>query len=186
LPVRLFVGNLPFAATEAELREHFSAVGVPSSVLLPVNRETGRPRGFAFVDYADPAAAQEAIRRFDAQPFKGRPLSVSEARPRGAEPPRPSPSHHTGPRPAQPFAPSEVGPRGERSPGFGPPAAPARSRKQTTARRTAKAERAPKRPIRERPGGRFFNVDDIGEHDEVPTDFEDFATRTDEGDEQED
>ena len=49
---------------------------------MPVDRETGRPRGFAFVDYADRAVAEEAIRRFNQQPFKGRPLAVSEARPR--------------------------------------------------------------------------------------------------------
>ncbi|MCA1649855.1 MAG: RNA-binding protein [Acidobacteria bacterium] len=83
MSVRLFIGNLPYAASEAELREHLSSVGVPSQVVLPVDRETGRPRGFAFVDYADRAVAEEAIRRYDQQPFKGRPLAVSEARPPG-------------------------------------------------------------------------------------------------------
>src|SRR6478735_4861172 len=91
--VRLFIGNLPYAANEAELREHLSSVGAPSQVVLPVDRETGRPRGFAFVDYADRAVAEEAIRRFNQQPFKGRPLAVSEARPREERgpggPPRP-------------------------------------------------------------------------------------------------
>jgi RNA recognition motif-containing protein len=77
--VRLFIGNLPYTATEADLREHLSSVGVPASVVLPVDRETGRPRGFAFVDYADRAVAEEAIKRFDQQPFKGRGLAVSEA-----------------------------------------------------------------------------------------------------------
>ena len=91
MSVRLFIGNLPYSATEAELREHLSAVGVPASVVLPVDRETGRPRGFAFVDYADRGVAEEAIQRFDQQPFKGRPLAVSRgpsarrARPRRAE-----------------------------------------------------------------------------------------------------
>ena len=80
--VRLFIGNLPYAATEADLREHLSSVGAPAQVVLPVDRETGRPRGFAFVDYTDRAVAEEAIRRFNQQPFKGRPLAVSEARPR--------------------------------------------------------------------------------------------------------
>ena len=63
------------------------------SVVLPVDRETGRPRGFAFVDYADRAVAEEAIRKFDQAPFKGRGLAVSEARPREERgpggPPRP-------------------------------------------------------------------------------------------------
>src|SRR5258708_4038958 len=61
--VRLFIGNLPYTATEADLREHLSSVGVPASVVLPVDRETGRPRGFAFADYADRAVAAEAIKR---------------------------------------------------------------------------------------------------------------------------
>ena len=62
MSVRLFIGNLPYTATEADLREHLSSVGAPTSVVLPVDRETGRPRGFAFVDYADRAVAEEAIR----------------------------------------------------------------------------------------------------------------------------
>ena len=85
--VRLFIGNLPYSANEAELREHLSSVGAPTQIVLPTDRETGRPRGFAFVDYADRAVAEEAIRRFDQQPFKGRPLAVSEARPREERPP---------------------------------------------------------------------------------------------------
>ena len=76
MSVRLFIGNLPYSASEAELREHLSSVGEPTSVVLPVDRDTGRPRGFAFVDYADRAIAEQAIHRFDQQPFKGRPLAV--------------------------------------------------------------------------------------------------------------
>src|SRR5437868_13730631 len=98
--VRLFIGNLPYVATEAELRTHLSSVGDPTSVVLPVDRETGRPRGFAFVDYADRAVAEEAIRQFDQQPFKGRPLAVSEARPREERGPGgPRPGGFGGPRP---------------------------------------------------------------------------------------
>src|SRR5262249_5625663 len=99
MPVRLFIGNLPYSATEAELREHLSSVGEPLSIVLPVDRETGRPRGFAFVDYADRAVAEEAIRRFDQQPFKGRGLAVSEARPREERGPGPRPGGFGGPRP---------------------------------------------------------------------------------------
>jgi cold-inducible RNA-binding protein len=101
MSVRLFIGNLPYSATEAELREHLSTVGVPTSVVLPVDRETGRPRGFAFVDYADRAVAEEAIRKFDQQPFKGRGLAVSEARPREERGPGgpPRPGGFSGPRP---------------------------------------------------------------------------------------
>src|SRR3954451_3774036 len=99
--VRLFIGNLPYSASEAELRAHLSGAGEPISVVLPVDRETGRPRGFAFVDYADRAVAEQAIQRFDQQPFKGRPLAVSEARPREDRGPGgpPRPGGYSSPRP---------------------------------------------------------------------------------------
>jgi RNA recognition motif-containing protein len=89
MPVRLFVGNLPYDATEDEIRAHFSTAGSLASVFLPVDRETGRKRGFAFVEFVDGAAAQEAIRLFNNQPFKGRPLAVNEARAKEAGAPRP-------------------------------------------------------------------------------------------------
>src|SRR5215510_4372892 len=104
MPVRLFIGNLPYSATEAELREHLSSAGDPLSIVLPVDRETGRPRGFAFVDYAERAVAEEAIRKFDQALFKGRGLAVSEARPReerGPGGPRPG-GGFGGPRPGGP------------------------------------------------------------------------------------
>ena len=87
MPVRLFVGNLPYNVTEAELREHFSAVGPLSYLSLPTDRESGQLRGFAFVEFNDRAQAEEAIRRFNNQLFKGRPLAVNEARPREDRPP---------------------------------------------------------------------------------------------------
>src|SRR5438045_453796 len=118
MPVRLFIGNLPYTATEAELREHLSSVGEPTSVVLPVDRETGRPRGFAFVDYADRGVAEEAIRKFDQQLFKGRGLAVSEARPReerGPGGPRPG-GGFSGPRPGGFSGPRPGGPGGFRPP----------------------------------------------------------------------
>ena len=66
MSVRLFLGNLPYSATEADVRAHVAAVAPPLSVVLPMDRETGRPRGFAFVDYADLTAASEVIRRLKA------------------------------------------------------------------------------------------------------------------------
>ena len=86
MAVRLFVGNMPYGATEADLRAHFSGVGEPSQIVIPVDRETGRPRGFAFVEFLDRPVAEEAINRFNQQPFMGRSLSVSEARPREERP----------------------------------------------------------------------------------------------------
>ena len=82
MAVRLFIGNLPYGASEADLRAHFSAIAEPSHVVMPVDRETGRPRGFAFVEFAERDKAEEVIKRFDAQPFQGRNLAVSEARAR--------------------------------------------------------------------------------------------------------
>jgi RNA recognition motif-containing protein len=106
----LFVGNLPYQATEDDLRTHFSQVGEPTQIVRPLDRETGRARGFAFVEYADRAAAEEAIKRFDGQLFMGRPLAVSEARARedrGASS-GPRPGGYSGPRPGG--APGGYGP----------------------------------------------------------------------------
>lgn len=86
MAVRLFVGNMPYGATDADLRSHFAQVGEPSQIVIPVDRETGRPRGFAFVEYLDRGLAEQAIERFNQQPFMGRSLSVSEARPREERP----------------------------------------------------------------------------------------------------
>src|SRR5262249_27205972 len=80
--IRLYVGNLPFNVTEEELKEHFSTIGPLSYLSIPTDRETGKQRGFAFVEFKDRAQADEAIRRFNNQSFQGRSLSVSEARAR--------------------------------------------------------------------------------------------------------
>ena len=82
MAVRLFIGNLPYDVTEAELRAHFAAVGPLASLALPTDRETGRPRGFAFVEFRERADAEEAIHHLNNQAFKGRQLAVNEARAR--------------------------------------------------------------------------------------------------------
>lgn len=80
MAVRLFLGNLAYDVTEAELRAHCAALGPLLSLALPLDRDTGTPRGFAFVAFRERADAEEAIRRLHNQLFKGRPLAVSEAR----------------------------------------------------------------------------------------------------------
>jgi RNA recognition motif-containing protein len=97
----LFVGNLPYQATEDDLRTHFAQVGNPTQIVRPLDRETGRARGFAFVEYAERSAAEEAIKKFDGQLFMGRPLAVSEARAREDRGPGgpPRPGGYGGPRP---------------------------------------------------------------------------------------
>lgn len=113
--VRLFVGNLPYQATEDDLRTHFSQVGAPTQIVRPLDRETGRARGFAFVEYAERTAAEEAIKRFDGQLFMGRPLAVSEARAREDRGPS------SGPRPGGGYGGGFGGPRpgGPGGPGGG-------------------------------------------------------------------
>jgi RNA recognition motif-containing protein len=80
---KLYVGNLNFKTTEESLRDAFSANGrTVKSVLMPSDRETGRPRGFAFVEMGSEAEAQAAIQDMDGQELDGRPLRVNEAQER--------------------------------------------------------------------------------------------------------
>lgn len=143
MAVRLFVGNLSYSTTEADLRTYFGAVAAPSQVVLPVDRETGRPRGFAFVEFLDRPNAETAIQRFNGQMFNGRPLAVSEARAREDRgpgggggfggPPRPGGPGAGGyssgpPRPGGYSSPRPGGPAGFSGPrpggGFGGPPRP--------------------------------------------------------------
>jgi RNA recognition motif-containing protein len=80
---RLYVGNLPYSASEADLRELFASAGAVDTVSVVVDRETGRARGFAFVEMATDEEAQNAIAKLHDQQFGGRPLTVNEARPQG-------------------------------------------------------------------------------------------------------
>jgi RNA recognition motif-containing protein len=188
MAVRLFVGNLPYDTTEDEIRQHFSPVGNLSYVSIPLDRETGKKRGFAFVEFADPQQAQEAIRQFNNQPFKGRPLAVNEARAREA-----------GPRPAGGFRPSPGPPRPAGPPmrgghtdfadpaavesldrparkNFGPDAKPARNRSQRF-----KPEGG-KKAFKEKFTGQIFGAADEDEGQDPEID--NFATGIDEDEEE--
>ena len=79
---KLYVGNLSFRTTSDELREAFSAVGTVESATVIEDRETGRSRGFAFVEMATPEQATAAIETFNGKDFGGRNLTVNEAKPR--------------------------------------------------------------------------------------------------------
>ncbi len=79
--MKLYVGNLPFKATQESLAELFGQYGTVSEVFIATDRETGRSRGFAFVTMADDEAAKQAIEKANGQPFDGRNLTVNEARP---------------------------------------------------------------------------------------------------------
>jgi len=85
----IFVGNLDFGATEDSLRSLFEPHGAVERVSLMKDRDTGRSRGFAFIEMTDPSEADRAIAALNGTPLGGRTLNVDEARPkvdRGAEP----------------------------------------------------------------------------------------------------
>jgi cold-inducible RNA-binding protein len=189
LAVRLFVGNLAYSTTEADLRTYFGAVAPPSQVVLPVDRETGRPRGFAFVEFTDRAHAEQAIQRFNGQVFNGRPLAVSEARAREDRGPGgpPRPGGFSGPRPGG-FSPRPPGSFGGPRPfdsGGGAPGAPARSRnfgpdakpqRGGSAKKKKQGEDKPRGPIPMKQTGRSFSLDDVDATDDVMPDIDDIAT----------
>ncbi len=80
---KIYVGNLPFSASESEVRDLFSQHGTVESVSLITDRETGRPRGFGFVEMSR-ADATRAIQSLNGKDMGGRPLRVNEAQERGA------------------------------------------------------------------------------------------------------
>ena len=205
MAVRLFAGNLSYSTTEADLRTYFGSVAQPSQVVLPVDRETGRPRGFAFVEFIERSDADRdsAVQRSDSTDAR-----VSEARARedrglGARPtgdtatgqpaasgaPRPGgqgprPGGGGGfsgpPRPFDPMAPAP--PRGARN--FGPDAKPQRG---PNAKAKKKEAERPRGPIPLKNTGRSFSLDDDSPDEGLP-DIDDFATSkpTDEADKDKD
>lgn len=80
--MNIYVGNLPFDTTEADLRALFADYGTISSAAIITDRETGRSRGFGFVELADEALAGKAIGNLDGRDWNGRRLTVNQAKPR--------------------------------------------------------------------------------------------------------
>jgi cold-inducible RNA-binding protein len=78
---RLYVGNLPYTITESALQEMFSEAGPVDSVKLITDRDTGRSKGFAFVEMGTDEGAEHAITEFNGRKIEGRPMTVNEARP---------------------------------------------------------------------------------------------------------
>lgn len=79
---KLFVGSLPWEVDDAKLNELFSKFGAVSSAVVLKDRMTGRSRGFGFVEFADDAAAEAAIKELNGSDLDGRKVVVNEARPR--------------------------------------------------------------------------------------------------------
>jgi RNA recognition motif-containing protein len=175
---------------------------MPSHIVIPVDRETGRPRGFAFVEFQERAVAEQAVERFNQQAFMGRNLSVSEARPREERPggfrpgggggfsggPRPG-GGLGGPRPGGGFGGPRPGggfggprPAGAAGPGasapgrnFGPP----KKKSASSEKRWEAKERGPKGPIKERYTGRLGGLYDDPNDPATDSleDFDDVASR---------
>jgi RNA recognition motif-containing protein len=117
---RIFVGNLPFSATDDQLRGLFSQHGEVASVSIVTDKFTNRSRGFAFVEMSDDAAATAAIAALNQYQLDGRALTVNEARERSASGPRGG--GFGGPRPGG-FGGPRAGGRGrdDRRPGYDRP-----------------------------------------------------------------
>ncbi len=83
---KLYVGNLPYSSTEEQLQELFSQAGEITQVIVIKDRDTGRSKGFGFVEMETESGAEEAIRRFNGYSINNRALTVNEARPREERP----------------------------------------------------------------------------------------------------
>jgi RNA recognition motif-containing protein len=81
MSTKLYVGNLPYEATESDLQALFESAGQVSTVNVIRDRATGQARGFAFVEMSDAESAQRAIRELDKHQYGGRSLTVNEAKP---------------------------------------------------------------------------------------------------------
>lgn len=79
--MKLYVGNLPYSVRDDELREMFAAYGTPSSARVITERETGRSKGFGFVEFENDEEAKAAMSALNGKQFSGRALTVNEARP---------------------------------------------------------------------------------------------------------
>ena len=77
--MKLYLGNLPFDAQDEDIREAFAAYGTIEDLFIPLDRETNRPRGFAFITLSDDDLARKAIEEMDGQDLMGRNLRVNEA-----------------------------------------------------------------------------------------------------------
>jgi RNA recognition motif-containing protein len=85
---KLYVGGLPYSATDAELKDFFSQAGAVESAVVIADKMSGRSKGFGFVEMSTDEEAQKAIEMFNGKDFGGRNITVNEARPMEARPPR--------------------------------------------------------------------------------------------------
>ena len=88
MATKLYVGGLPYATSEDQLKEHFAQAGNVASAIIIMDKMTGRSKGFGFVEMSTEEEAQNAVSTLNGQEFEGRKLTVNEARPMEARPPR--------------------------------------------------------------------------------------------------
>jgi RNA recognition motif-containing protein len=88
MAIKLFVGSLPWAVTDQELEDLFRDFGTVTSAKVIMDRETGRSKGFGFVEFDDDAAGKAAMDKMNGHELQGRTIIVSEARPLEPRPPR--------------------------------------------------------------------------------------------------
>ena len=84
--MNIYIGNLPYRLTDEELRSAFEAYGEVSTVRIVIDRETGKSKGFGFVEMPVQSEAEEAVKKMDGYMLNGRNIRVNEARPRSAAP----------------------------------------------------------------------------------------------------
>jgi len=92
--MNIYVGNLPYSVTEADLVTAFSAFGKVATVTLVTDKFSGQPKGFGFIEMPDNSQAEAAIKGLNETPFKGRNITVNQARPKTDHPRRPSRPRH--------------------------------------------------------------------------------------------
>lgn len=88
MALKLYVGGLPYSTTDEELKDAFAQAGAVTSATIIIDRASGRSKGFGFVEMSNDAEAQAAIELWNEKEFNGRTLTVNEARPLEARPPR--------------------------------------------------------------------------------------------------
>lgn len=88
MALKLYVGGLPYSTTDDELKDAFAQAGTVTSATIIIDRASGRSKGFGFVEMENDAEAQAAIEMWNEKDFNGRTLTVNEARPLEARPPR--------------------------------------------------------------------------------------------------
>lgn len=162
MTVRLFISNLSYNVTREELKKLFSTIGPITYLYLPTDQATGKLRGFAFLDFNERAHAEEAVRRFNNQMFMGRPLAVSEARPKEDRPRAGTTGRPQGlpPNPPAKQNATDSPMRKKEGSAFFTDDPPRRNRNKPGGKGRSKSERAPKAPMREVVKGQYFGSDE--------------------------